>query len=219
MTGEDRAEGHEFTLEESLPECRRTAPGEMSTPQAIARTILEGFEKRWAQFRAQSVAAKEAFETADRARAHELSRMGIDTYDQRVWEAVESVLRLYPEARTDETLWPQVKQVLIGLLYDHKRPECAETFYNSVACRVLDRTYYRNEYIFWRQAVATEFIEADDVDLAVLVPGRREPPHHLPGDRPRASGCRCRSRTCAAICRKIADRLPRAPARACGSGN
>lgn len=135
----------------------------MSTPQAIARTILDGFEERWAQFRALSVAAKRCFEAGDRAGAHELNRVGIGTYDERVQQTVASVLRLHPEARTDETLWPQVKQALIGLLYDHKRPECAETFYNSVACRVLDRTYYRNEYIFWRQAVATEFIEADDV--------------------------------------------------------
>ena len=36
----------------------------MSTPQAIASTILDGFEKRWAQFRALSAAAKEAFERA-----------------------------------------------------------------------------------------------------------------------------------------------------------
>jgi isocitrate dehydrogenase kinase/phosphatase len=135
----------------------------MSPPQAIARTILDGFEKRWAQFRALSVAARQCFERGDRAGAHELSRVGIGTYDERVQESVASVLRMYPDARTDETLWPQVKQAFIAQLYDHKRPECAETFYNSVACRVLDRTYYRNEYIFWRQAVATEFIEADDL--------------------------------------------------------
>ena len=135
----------------------------MSTPQAIARTILDGFEKRWAQFRALSAAAKERFEKADWAGAHALGQLGIGTYDERVHESVESVLHLYPDARSDETLWPRVKQAYIALLYDHKRPECAETFYNSVACRVLDRTYYRNEYIFWRQAVATEFIDADDV--------------------------------------------------------
>jgi len=135
----------------------------MSTSQAIARTILDGFEKRYDQFRALSAAAKEAFERADRTEAHSLNRLGIGTYDERVQDTVASVLSLYPDARTDETLWPQVKQALIGLLYDHKRPECAETFYNSVACRVLDRTYYRNEYIFWRQAVATEFIETDEV--------------------------------------------------------
>ena len=145
----------------------------MSTPQAIARTILEGFEKRYDQFRALSAAAQDAFERADRAEAHALSRLGIGTYDEQVRETVASVLQLYPDARTDETLWPQVKQRLIGLLYDHKRPECAETFYNSVACRVLDRTYYRNEFIFWRQAVATEFIEADDLTWRSWYPEMR----------------------------------------------
>ncbi len=145
----------------------------MSTPQAIARTILDGFEKRWAQFRAQSAAAKACFERGDREGAHALNRLWIGTYDARVRESVESVLRLHPDARTDETLWPQVKQALIGLLYEHKRPECAETFYNSVACRVLDRTYYRNEYIFWRQAVATEFIEADEVTWRSWYPTAR----------------------------------------------
>jgi isocitrate dehydrogenase kinase/phosphatase len=144
----------------------------MSTSQAIARTILDGFEKRYDQFRALSAAAKEAFERADRTETHALSRLGIGTYDERVRETVSSVLSLYPDARTDETLWPQVKQALIGLLYDHKRPECAETFYNSVACRVLDRTYYRNEYIFWRQAVATEFIETDEVTWKSWYPNR-----------------------------------------------
>ena len=124
---------------------------------------------------------------------------------------MEAVLRLYPEARTEETLWPQVKQALIGLLYDHKRPECAETFYNSVACRVLDRTYYRNEYIFWRQAVATEFIETDDVTggAGTRTPGTSSPPS---APSPGAWDCRCPSRTSGRDLRKVMialrERLP-----------
>jgi isocitrate dehydrogenase kinase/phosphatase len=144
---------------ETLPVCR----GPRDEPPQAIRTILDGFEKRYAQFRALSASARECFERANWAGAHELNRVGIGTYDERVRESVQSVLDLYPDARTDETLWAQIKQAFIGLLYDHKRPECAETFYNSVACRVLDRTYYRNEYIFWRQAVATEFVDADDL--------------------------------------------------------
>ncbi|HET6984278.1 MAG TPA: bifunctional isocitrate dehydrogenase kinase/phosphatase [Myxococcaceae bacterium] len=144
----------------------------MNTSDAIARTILYGFERRYDQFRALSAAAQQAFERADRTEAQALSRLGIGTYDEHIRETVAWVLSLYPQARTDETLWPQVKQALIGLLYDHKRPECAETFYNSVACRVLDRTYYRNEYIFWRQAVATEFIETDGVTWKSWYPTR-----------------------------------------------
>src|SRR5262249_15960318 len=153
--------------------CDNARPGPMSTPQEIARTILAGFEKRYAQFRALSAAAKEGFEKKDWVGARELGRIGIGTYDARVRGGVEWVVRLHPDARSEESLWPQVKQAFIGLLYDHKRPECAETFYNSVACRVLDRTYYRNEYIFWRQAVATEFIEADDVTWKSWYPDSR----------------------------------------------
>ncbi|HKX37565.1 MAG TPA: bifunctional isocitrate dehydrogenase kinase/phosphatase, partial [Burkholderiales bacterium] len=37
----------------------------------------------------------------------------------------------------------------------------AETFYNSVACHVLHRRYYHNDFIFWRPAVATEHLEGE----------------------------------------------------------
>ena len=151
----------------------------MSTPQAIARTILDGFEKRYAQFRALTAAAKESFERADWTEANVLNRVGIGTYDDRVAESVESVLRLYPDARSDETLWPQVKQAFIALLYDHKRPECAETFFNSVACRVLDRTYYRNEYIFWRPAVARPSTSTPTSPRGAALPDLREHPVDL----------------------------------------
>jgi isocitrate dehydrogenase kinase/phosphatase len=39
----------------------------------------------------------------------------------------------------DESLWPDIKLSFIGLLHEHRQPECAETFFNSVACHVLDR--------------------------------------------------------------------------------
>src|SRR5512141_118012 len=127
----------------------------------IARTILEGFERHTAQFRAISAGAKARFEQADWAGGREANRQRIDLYDVIVGETVRSLVERVPQARADERVWPRVKQAYITLLYDHKRPELAETFYNSVACRVLDRTYYRNEYIFWRSAVSTELIQAD----------------------------------------------------------
>ena len=93
-------------------------------------------------------------------------------YDIRVREAVDAILRRFPAARRDESLWPPVKRAYIGLLYGHKRPECAETFFNSVACRVLDRTCYRNEYIFWRPAVSSEFVDADEPTYRCFYPGK-----------------------------------------------
>jgi isocitrate dehydrogenase kinase/phosphatase len=82
-------------------------------------------------------------------------------YDRRVEEGVRALLDRYPEAEVDESLWPAIKLAYIGLIHDHKQPECAETFYNSVACAVLHRRYYNNDFIFWRPAVATEHLEGE----------------------------------------------------------
>ena len=58
-------------------------------------------------------------------------------YDLRVWEAVSALNATFPEAEHDESLWPAIKLSYIGMLYEHLRPELAETFFNSVARRVL----------------------------------------------------------------------------------
>jgi isocitrate dehydrogenase kinase/phosphatase len=90
-----------------------------------------------------------------------LARERIQMYDTRVEEAVRALIDRYPEAEVDESLWPGIKAAYIGLIHEHKQPECAETFYNSVACAVLHRRYYNNEFIFWRPAVATEHLEGE----------------------------------------------------------
>jgi isocitrate dehydrogenase kinase/phosphatase len=130
-------------------------------PRDVARAILEGFDKHYRLFREASVRARALFERAAWAQMHELARERIQMYDLRVQEAVEALLDRYPEAELDESLWPAIKLAYIGLLHDHSQPECAETFYNSVACQVLHRRHYHNEFIFWRPAVATEHLEGE----------------------------------------------------------
>jgi len=130
--------------------------------EGVARAILAGFDKHYRLFREAARQAKRHFEAADWAAMRALARERIQMYDRRVSEAVESVRASYPEAERDESLWPAIKLAYIGLLHEHRQPECAETFYNSVACQVLHRHYYRNEFIFWRPAVATEHLEGDE---------------------------------------------------------
>jgi isocitrate dehydrogenase kinase/phosphatase len=124
----------------------------------IARTILEGFDRHYRRFREVSAGAKGRFERGEWAAVQEANKARIQFYDLRVREAVGLVLARFPEATTDEALWAQLKLTYITLLYDHKQPECAETFFNSVACRVLHRRYYKNDYIFWRPALSTEHL-------------------------------------------------------------
>lgn len=130
-------------------------------PAEVARTILEGFDRHYRLFREAAVRAKTLFEQAAWPAMRALARERIQMYDLRVEEAVRTLLDRYPEAEVDEALWPAIKLAYIGLLHEHRQPECAETFYNSVACAVLHRRHYHNEFIFWRPAVATEHLEGE----------------------------------------------------------
>ena len=139
-------------------------------PLDIARCILAGFDKHYRVFREAARTAKTLFENAAWREMRELARERIQMYDRRVQEAVEELNRRFPQAGTDESLWPAIKIAYIGLLHDHHQPECAETFYNSVACEVLHRRHYHNEFIFWRPAIATEHLEGDQPTYACYYP-------------------------------------------------
>ncbi|MFO0749107.1 MAG: bifunctional isocitrate dehydrogenase kinase/phosphatase [Myxococcota bacterium] len=130
----------------------------MTQALEIAETILEGFDRHYRLFREISASAKGRFERGEWDEVREAGKARIKFYDLRVAEAVDIVKRRFPGTMTDETLWPEIKRRYIALLHDHHQPECAETFYNSVACRVLHRQYYHNGYIFWRPAVSTEHL-------------------------------------------------------------
>jgi isocitrate dehydrogenase kinase/phosphatase len=136
----------------------------------VARTIRAGFDKHYRLFREAARQAKRHFEQADWAAMRALARERIQMYDRRVHEAVETVRGAFPQAERDESLWPAIKLAYIGLLHEHLQPECAETFYNSVACQVLHRRYYNNEFIFWRPAVATEHLEGEEPSYRCYYP-------------------------------------------------
>ena len=135
--------------------------GRSDVAQQIADTLIGGFDKHYWLFRETSALAKQRFEDADWAGAQQAVRERIRFYDERVRECVERLqLELGAETPDDEA-WQQAKLLYIGLLVDHKRPELAETFFNSVVTRILNRTYRHNDFIFVRSAISTEYIESD----------------------------------------------------------
>jgi isocitrate dehydrogenase kinase/phosphatase len=141
-------------------------------PLDIARTIRNGFDKHYRLFRRTSAQAKVRFELGDWQEVRAASRSRIQMYDQRVAEAVAELRERFPVAVRNESLWPDIKRAYIGLLHEHRQPECAETFFNSVACRVLDRRYYRNEYIFWRPAISTEHLDGEEPTYRCYYPAK-----------------------------------------------
>ena len=134
---------------------------ENSVAEAIAQALMDGFNKHYRLFRETSHQAKERFEKGDWAGQQKAVRERIRFYDDRVTECVQ---RLHDEFRADlldHKTWQQAKLLYIGLLTNHKQPELAETFFNSVSCKILHRTYFHNDFIFVRPAISTEYLESD----------------------------------------------------------
>ncbi len=132
-----------------------------SNPQsgkAIAQTILDGFDRHYFLFRRFGYEAKFCFEHADWSRAAEGRKERILGYEARVTETVNALNTHFPGVAENARLWPEIKAAYITLLLNHLQAECAETFYNSVVCRVLHRNYYNNENIFWRPVISTEHL-------------------------------------------------------------
>jgi len=127
----------------------------------IARTLIDGFNKHYRLFRESSAQAKERFERADWPAVQRAVRERIQFYDDRVAETVERLHREFNAETVDDIVWRQAKLYYIGLLTDHNQPELAETFFNSVYCHILHRTYFHNDFIFVRPAISTEYIESD----------------------------------------------------------
>jgi isocitrate dehydrogenase kinase/phosphatase len=127
----------------------------------IAQALIDGFNRHYWLFREASAAAKRRFELADWHGQQRAQAQRIEYYDQRVNEAVERLRERFDIAALSADTWQQAKLHYIGLLTDHHQPELAETFFNSVTAKLLHRSYFRNDFIFVRPAVSTEYIEND----------------------------------------------------------
>ena len=130
----------------------------------IAQALLDGFDKHYKIFRATSAKAKQRFEQADWHAQQDAQRARIEFYDLRVDETVASLEADYAASQLPMEVWQQIKLFYIGLLTGHRQPELAETFFNSATIQILHRKYYRNDFIFVRPAVSTEYIDDDDAD-------------------------------------------------------
>ncbi len=127
----------------------------------IAQALIDGFNRHYWLFRETSAAAKRRFEQADWHGQQRAQAQRIEYYDQRVNEAVQHLQGRFDIPALSADTWQQAKLHYIGLLTDHHQPELAETFFNSVTVKLLHHGYFRNDFIFVRPAVSTEYIEDD----------------------------------------------------------
>jgi len=129
--------------------------------EAIAQALIEGFDRHYTLFRAASTRAKQRFEQARWHEVQDAVSERIRYYEDRVRECVDRLNGDFAAATLDDAVWQRAKLLFIGKLIDHRQPELAETFFNSVTTKILHHNYFRNDFIFVRPAISTEFIESD----------------------------------------------------------
>lgn len=128
----------------------------------IAKAMMDGFNRHYRLFRAESARAKHRFESRDWPAQQRAQRDRIEFYDLRVRECLQRLVKEFKADQQPMAVWEQVKLHYIGLLVNHHQPELAETFFNSVTTKILKRAYFQNDFIFVRPAVSTEYIENDE---------------------------------------------------------
>lgn len=134
---------------------------QQSDIEAIASTILEAFNKHYRIFLGITQEARERFISRDWDADRKASTERIQLYAMRVDEAVSTLKKSFNLETIDKSVWKDVKLTYVNMLYEHRQPELAETFYNSVFTWSFTRRYYNNDNIFVRPALSTEYLTGD----------------------------------------------------------
>ena len=126
---------------------------------AIAKTILIGFERHIYLFSEITQSAKHRFEQCLWSKVQVAAKARTDFYDQRVEETINTLQQNFYISELKDELWQSIKISYVELLYQHPQAELAESFFNSVFCHLFERKYYHNAYIF----IESTFIQLENI--------------------------------------------------------
>ncbi|POP42976.1 bifunctional isocitrate dehydrogenase kinase/phosphatase [Superficieibacter electus] len=114
----------------------------------IAQTILQGFDAQYGRFLEITSGAQQRFEQADWHAVQQAMKNRIHLYDHHVGLVVEQLRCITDGKSTDVDFLLRVKQHYTDLLPDYPRFEIAESFFNSVYCRLFDHRSLTPERLF-----------------------------------------------------------------------
>ncbi len=114
----------------------------------IAQTILQGFDAQYGRFLEVTSGAQQRFEQADWHAVQQAMKNRIHLYDHHVGLVVEQLRCITDGKSTDAEFLLRVKQHYTALLPDYPRFEIAESFFNSVYCRLFDHRSLTPERLF-----------------------------------------------------------------------
>ncbi len=114
----------------------------------IAQTILQGFDAQYGRFLEVTSGAQQRFEQADWHAVQQAMKSRIHLYDHHVGLVVEQLRCITNGKSTDAAFLLRVKEHYTRLLPEYPRFEIAESFFNSVYCRLFDHRSLTPERLF-----------------------------------------------------------------------
>ncbi|MEG1213173.1 MAG: bifunctional isocitrate dehydrogenase kinase/phosphatase [Leclercia sp.] len=114
----------------------------------IAQTILQGFDAQYGRFLEVTSGAQQRFEQADWHAVQQAMKQRIHLYDHHVGLVVEQLRCITGNISIDAAFLLRVKAHYTHLLPDYPRYEIAESFFNSVYCRLFDHRSLSPERLF-----------------------------------------------------------------------
>lgn len=114
----------------------------------IAQTILQGFDAQYGRFLEVTAGAQQRFEQADWHAVQQAMKKRIHLYDHHVGLVAEQLRCMTRDQATDSDFLLRVKAHYTQLLPDYPRFEIAESFFNSVYCRLFDHKALTPERLF-----------------------------------------------------------------------
>ena len=135
----------------------------MQFPESIADLVLKHFINYRILFKEITDKAQERFEQQQWMRIQQASAERIDLYERESQTAADALYVLLGESLYDKSLWCKAKGCYISLLKKRNDFELAETFYNSIYCKVYKHHQLTNEHIFIDTSMPEREVQSGDV--------------------------------------------------------
>nr|WP_086940519.1 bifunctional isocitrate dehydrogenase kinase/phosphatase [Thaumasiovibrio occultus] len=128
---------------------------ESTMVELVAHTILQGSDAMFGRFLDVTAGAQRRFEQQDWPAVHTALKKRISFYEQHVGLVTSQIEIMLGRKFANRHFLMSVKQAYAELLHDYPRYDIAESFFNSVYCRIFQHRNIEHEKLFVHSALQT----------------------------------------------------------------
>ena len=116
--------------------------------QLVAHTILQGFDAMYGRFLDVTAGAQERFESQNWPAVQQALKTRIKFYDHHVGLVTSQITIMLGKRYANHAFLMAVKNAYEDLLLDYPRYDIAESFFNSVYCRIFEHRNIKRDKLF-----------------------------------------------------------------------